>query len=104
MDRHLVMEAGVPTAVALPSADAVEAGLLPAGRYVTTTHVGHPSELVQVTGGLLDWVEQQRLSFDVQPSADGEVWGCRLEWMETDPAVEPDMNRWQTRLAFRLAD
>ena len=104
MERHLVMEAGVPTAGPLQSEEAVEAGVLPAGRYVTTTHVGHPSELVQVTGDLLDWAQGQGLAFDMQPSADGEVWGCRLEWMETDPADEPDMNRWQTRLAFRLAD
>ena len=53
---------------------------------------------------LLAWAGGQGLVFDVEPSGEGEVWGCRLEWMETDPAVEPDMSRWQTRLAFRLAD
>jgi hypothetical protein len=29
---------------------------------------------------------------------------CRLELYKTDPAVEPDMNKWETELAFRLAD
>lgn len=103
MERQLVMEAGVPTSTRLNGGDAVEAGVLPAGRYLTTTYVGHPSDLVQVTGDLLDWAAEHGLSFDVQPSAAGEVWGCRLEWMETDPAEEPDMSRWRTRLAFRLA-
>jgi len=107
MDRRLVMEAGAPTATLLDDAgdgEEVRPGVLPAGRYVTTTYVGHPSDLVQVTADLLAWTEQQGLTFDVQPSAEGEVWGARLEWLESDPAVEPDMNRWQTRLAFRLAD
>ena len=105
MDRRLVMEAGAPTATLLVgSDDEVRPGLLPAGRYVTTTHVGHPADLVQVTGDLLAWAEQQGLTFDKEPSAEGEVWGARLEWLESDPAVEPDMNRWWTRLAFRLAD
>ena len=34
----------------------------------------------------------------------GERWTSRLEWYLTDPAQEPDMTKWQTELAFRLAD
>jgi hypothetical protein len=30
-------------------------------------------------------------------------WGARLEIYETDPAEEPDMDKWVTELAFRLA-
>jgi effector-binding domain-containing protein len=104
MDRRLVMEAGVPTATPQDGEGEIRPGVLPGGRYVTTTYVGHPSDLVQVTADLLAWAETQGLAFDVEPSDEGEVWGCRLEWMETDPAVEPDMSRWQTRLAFQLAD
>jgi hypothetical protein len=33
----------------------------------------------------------------------GERWGGRLEIYLTDPSQEPDMSRWQTQLAFRLA-
>lgn len=104
MDRRLVMEAGIPTAAVLDGEGEICPGVLPAGRYVTTTYVGHPADLVQVTGDLLAWAQAQGLRFDVQPGEQGEVWGARLEWMETDPEVEPDMSRWQTRLAFRLAD
>jgi hypothetical protein len=35
---------------------------------------------------------------------DGEHWAARLQIHETDPAVEPDMTKWITQLAFRLAD
>ncbi|GAA1427610.1 GyrI-like domain-containing protein [Microlunatus lacustris] len=104
MDRRLVMEAGFPTPTELAGEGEVRPDVLPAGRYVTTSYVGHPADLVGVTADLLAWTEAQGLAFDVQPSGEGEIWGCRLEWMETDPAVEADMSRWTTRLAFRLAD
>jgi effector-binding domain-containing protein len=104
MATELVMEAGVPVGQQVtPEAD-LSVDVLPAGRYVSTTHIGPPEELVEVTGGLLRWAEERGLHFDVRPSEAGEVWGCRLEWLETNPAEQPDRNQWQTRLAFRLAD
>ena len=104
MARELVMEAGVPVAQPVtPEAD-LTVDVLPAGRYVTTTYVGPPEDLVEVTGGLLRWAEDRGLDFDASPSQAGEVWGCRLEWLETNPAEQPDPSQWQTRLAFRLAD
>jgi hypothetical protein len=36
-------------------------------------------------------------------SPEGERWGCRLEIYRTDPQAEPDMTKWETELAFRLA-
>jgi hypothetical protein len=34
----------------------------------------------------------------------GGALGCRVESYLTDPRVEPDMDRWETEPAFRLAD
>jgi effector-binding domain-containing protein len=81
----------------------VHAGVLPAGRYATVTHVGHPDELARVTTKLLDWAAQQGLRWDMAETSAGQRWRCRLEIYHTDPAEEPDMRRWQTELAFRLA-
>ena len=103
MARELEMENGVPVAAPVNGDDLVVAGVLPAGRYVTVTHTGHPSELVEVTGALLDWGAEQGLTWDMSPSEDGDRWGARLEFYLTDPAEEPDMSKWQTQLAFRLA-
>ena len=103
MARELEMETGVPVAAPVDGDDLVVAGVLPAGRYATVTHTGHPSELVEVTGALLDWGAEQGLTWDMSPSEDGERWGARLEFYLTDPAEEPDMSKWQTQLAFRLA-
>ena len=104
MARELEIEAGVPLAAAVDGDDHVVAGVLPAGRYATVTHTGHPSELVDVTGALLDWAAEQGLTWDISPAEDGDRWGARVEFYLTDPREEPDMSKWQTQLAFRLAD
>jgi hypothetical protein len=51
-----------------------------------------------------DWAAEQSLTWDVTPSESGDRWGCRLENYLTDPSQEPDMSKWVTQLAFRLAD
>ena len=104
MAGELEIEAGVPVAAAVAGDDRVVSGVLPAGRYATLTHVGLPSELYAATKTLLDWAAEQGLTWDVGPSASGERWGCRLETYLIDPRQEPDMSKWVTQLAFRLAD
>jgi effector-binding domain-containing protein len=104
MDGELEIEAGVTVPQPVTGDGRVVAGTLPAGRYATLTHVGHPSELVEATRALLDWAAGQGLTWDMSPDEGGERWGGRLEIYLTDPAQEPDMSKWVTQLAFRLAD
>jgi effector-binding domain-containing protein len=104
MARLLEVEAGVPIAVPVAGDDQVLTGVLPAGRYATATHIGHPSELIGAVKDLLDWASAENLTWDAAPSEAGERWGCRLETYLTDPSEEPDMGKWATELAFRLAD
>ncbi|MGN6796505.1 MAG: GyrI-like domain-containing protein [Streptosporangiaceae bacterium] len=104
MAGELEVELGVPIAEAMEGDPHVVSGVLPAGRYATVTHFGHPDELMEATRLLLAWASEQGLKFDMSPGDDGERWGGRLEFYLTDPRVEPDMNEWETQLAFRLAD
>lgn len=106
MARLLEIETGVPVAAPVDSGGDGElvAGVLPAGRYATVTHVGHPSELLGVTKALRDWAAEQGLTWDMSLDVDGERWASRLEILLTDPRQEPDMSKWVTQLAFRLAD
>ena len=104
MDGELEIEAGVTVPQPLTGDGRVVAGTLPAGRYATLTHVGHPSELAEATRALLDWATDEGLTWDLRPGEGGERWGSRLELYLTDPAEEPDMSKWVTQLAFRLAD
>ena len=104
---ELEIEAGWPVGQDVdlpPDSTGLHAGELPAGRYVTVTHHGHPDGLLDVTAGLLAWADERGLAWDATPAGDIARWGCRLESYLTDPAVEPDLNSWETALAFRLAD
>ena len=105
MERELLVEAGVPVASAVGEDDGqIRGGTLPAGRFAVMTHTGAPETLVGATAALLDWAEARGLAWDVSQTDEGEKWGCRLENYLTDPAEQPDMSKWQTELAFRLAD
>ena len=105
MERALVIEAGVPvpdaTAVR-PQGEAFSAEL-PAGRYAVARHHGHPDDLLGATAELLRWADEQGLEWDRRDSAEGDVWGCRLELYLSDPR-EVAMDDWDTDLVFRLAD
>ena len=102
MEGELDVEVGVPLADPIGGHDEMNPGILPAGRYATLTHVGHPDQLIDVTAQLLAWGESQ--SFDWDVDASGRRWGARLEFHLTDPTEQPDMNQWATELAVRLAD
>jgi hypothetical protein len=104
MSAELVVEAGIPVNGPVELEEPSFADSLPAGRYATVVHIGHPDELVAVTAKLLDWAQREGLEWDMSPTLEGEMWGCRLEILNTDPTVEPDMHRWETILLFKLAD
>jgi effector-binding domain-containing protein len=104
MTGELEVDVAVPVATAVAGDEHMVSGVLPAGRYVTLTHVGPPAELAGVTKSLLDWAAAQGLTWDMTPGEAGERWGGRAEIYLTDPSEEPDMSKWVTQLAFRLAD
>jgi effector-binding domain-containing protein len=104
MDSILELEAGTPVAAATIGDERVQPGVLPAGRYVTMRHTGAPETLLGATAALQDWAAAQGLKWEMSPSPAGERWGCRVESYLSDPDVEPDMTKWVTELAFRLAD
>lgn len=100
----LQVRVGFPSADGVAGEGEVVAGVLPGGRYVSVVHTGPPTSLAGATRDLLDWAAGQGLRWDMTPTAAGDAWGARMEVFLTDPRVEPDIERWQTELAFRLAD
>ncbi|GIF73168.1 GyrI-like domain-containing protein [Asanoa siamensis] len=101
MEGDLEIEAGVPVNMPVGGSGDIFGEVLPAGRYATVTHVGHPDELLQVTGDLLGWAHERDLEFDHHDSPAGDVWRCRLEIYHTHPAETP-IDKWETELAFLL--
>ncbi|RZT83264.1 GyrI-like small molecule binding protein [Pseudonocardia sediminis] len=103
MDRSLTVEAGVPVLGPAPRDELWQTRVIPAGRYATLTHTGHPDELIAVTDGLLAWGEEHGHRWDVERRPDGDRWGCRLEAFHSNP-MEVSIDAWVTELTFRLAD
>jgi effector-binding domain-containing protein len=104
MNQELEVDVGVLVATAVDGDGRVVPRMLPAGRYATLFHVGPPSELANATSTLLDWGAGLGLTWDMSQRDGAECWGSRLEIYLTDPTREPDMSKWETHLAFRLAD
>lgn len=104
MAADMVVQSGVPTAVAVEADEHVLPDELPAGRYLTTVHVGPYDGLYGATGALLAYAGAHGLHLDHHPTEAGDVWVSRLEWYETNPVEEPDPARHVTRLEFKLAD
>jgi effector-binding domain-containing protein len=104
MESHLEVEAGVPVASPVEDDGDIRAGTLPAGQFAVMTHTGAPDTLTAATAELLDWADDHGLAWDVTRADGVEQWRCRVEFYLTDPAQEPDLGKWQTQLAFRLAD
>jgi effector-binding domain-containing protein len=77
---------------------------LPAGRYVVMNHIGHPETLVGAVEKLFKWADAEGLTWDSAETPAGDWWASRLEVLLTDPAEQPDMTKWETQLAFKLAD
>jgi effector-binding domain-containing protein len=98
------VEAGVPVG-ALPEPEGdIQVGVLPAGRYSTIVHSGHPDQLFATAATLRAWTEDGGLTLDLEERDGVERWGCRLEAYQTDPRVEPDMEKWTIELSFLLTD
>lgn len=103
MPDRLTIEVGFPVDAAIDGDDVVHSGTLPAGRYATVTHHGHPDGLVDVTAGLLQWASDNDVALDMTDEADCEHWACRLERYHTNPMEQPDLNQWETVVAIKLA-
>ncbi|QXJ20633.1 GyrI-like domain-containing protein [Actinomadura graeca] len=104
MAGTLEVEGGVPLAAAVEGEGEIFPGTLPAGRYVTYTHTGHPDQLVDVTAAVLGWGTDQGLAWDREDGERGERWACRLEVFKTHPLEVPDPNDWVTDVTLKVAD
>lgn len=100
MESELTLEIGFPVDDLHSGEGEIVTGVLPAGRYATVTHRGHPASLVDATRDLLAWADAQGLVWD----AEGDRWTARLEIYHSNPREVPDMNDWVTDLQFKLKD
>lgn len=105
IDSHRAtdVEAGVPVDDPSLATGEMRVGVLPAGRFVVSHHLGHPDGLLDESAALLEWASGEDLEWDVTTTGAGEHWGCRTEHFLTHPLEQPDPHRWETEISMRLA-
>ena len=105
MAVKLEIDVAVPVAAAVIGDNRIIADILPAGRYATLIYTGPYEGLRQATADLLAWAGKKDIVWDKQPAGPkSEAWRARVENYLTDPTKEPDPAKWETELAFKLAD
>lgn len=104
MPEHgpMLMEVGFPTATQLVGDTRVKTGTIPAGRFATLIHTGPYDGLYEANVALGEWPGKQGIAHPMPEAAAGEYDAALLEIYTTDPADEPDPQKWQTEVAFRL--
>ena len=105
MAAKLEIDVGVPVATPVTADNRITADTLPAGRYATIVYTGPYEGLMQATADLLAWAQNKGVVWDKWTTgSQGEGWRGRIEHYLTDPREEPNSAKWQTELAFKLAD
>jgi len=106
MSQKLDIEVGWLVAEAVPGDERVISGVIPAGRYAVLMYTGSywGKGIYKATVALLDWAEKNHITWKKTIIDDVEWWDSRNEYYLTDPNEEPDPKKWQTELAFLVAD
>jgi effector-binding domain-containing protein len=103
MMRQLEIEAGVPVAAAVSGDDRVQSGILPAGTYATLIYTG-VRKGIEANAALQEWAAKKGIVFQTWEAENGQGWGSRVEFYLTDPDTEPDKKKWQTEVAYLVAE
>lgn len=91
-DGAVDLEGGVPVENALPPGGRIQAGELPGGEAVVTTHVGPYDGLPEARAALEAWTKS------AGRKAAGPAW--QAYW--TDPGEVKDSAKWQTEVVLPL--
>jgi effector-binding domain-containing protein len=107
--QPLRFELAAPTATAVSGDERVQAGEVPAGRYATFLHVGPYNssdvpDLRAARAELLEWGRREGIEWDASKTAHGTAFEACIERYLTDSSREPDWSKWETELAYLIAD
>lgn len=102
-EKRFHLEIGAPFEREISGDGRMRAGRVPAGSYATVVHVGHPDRIGESLDRLEGWIEDRGLKV-AQLTWNGQVvWDGCFEFYPTDPAVEPDRERWEIEVAHLRA-
>jgi effector-binding domain-containing protein len=101
MKGEMDMEYGIPVSEAPAGEGRIQAGVIPAGRYVSIIYSGGG---YQGNKTLVEWIRKNDIPVDRWDSEKGDSFAARYEQYLTDPKVEHRKTKWQILLAFKLRD
>jgi effector-binding domain-containing protein len=101
-DEPLTMEVGFPVCTAVAGDNRVKAGNIPMGTFATLVHCGHPDTINRSADLLQSWAKQQSLQCRKHRQDNHDVWTGYFEFYLTNPANEPNPQKWRTALAFLI--
>jgi effector-binding domain-containing protein len=106
MSKKLDIEVGFTVDQMVSGDDRITADVLPAGRYAVLLYTGpyKGKGVFKATVALLDWAKEHHIVWNTSMQNDAEWWHGRTEFYLTDPELEPDTKKYQTELAFLVAD
>jgi effector-binding domain-containing protein len=102
----LEVEAGVPVETTEGGDGRVRADSLPAGRYLTSLHVGpyrsdSMPDLSDARAELVAWAHDNGIVYSRETDRGLEL-PCALEQFRIGPTDEPDFTRWETEFAYLI--
>jgi effector-binding domain-containing protein len=102
MPGTMDVELGVPVAQAMQGDGHIAAGVIPAGRYASLVYTGLDG--IAGNAALIGWARDNNIQWDRWDDPNGDAFRSRVEYYITDPAEEPDHNKWETEVAIKVAD
>ncbi len=101
MDEHnnLIVDVGIPTKIKVAGSDKIISRIFPEGDYAALTHTGDYKNLRQAHMSLDKWIKENGYK-DRGVMDDDQLVGCRVEFYVSDPATEPDPEKWVTEVCI----
>lgn len=103
MADKLDIELGVPVATAMSGDHRISAGVIPAGRYASLIYTGIDNG-IEGNKALIEWAAANGIRWDRWDDVNGDAFRSRIEYFLTKPDEEPDMAKWETEVAIKVAD
>ena len=106
LGEPLELEVAAPVTEVMPGDEGVEADVLPAGRYLTSVHVGPyrsatETDLGEARDSLLRFAADRGLVVSVRRPR-GAMLPCCVDRFRVGPADTPDYSKWETELAYLI--
>lgn len=103
MDGKLDIEMGWPIAERAEGDSRVNVDVIPAGRYASLVYTDI-NKGIEGNRMLIEWAKSNGFKWDRWDDPNGDAFRSRIEIFITDPDDEPDMAKWETEVAIKLAD